>query len=243
MKKLLSLLLACALLCGCGQTSTPADVTTTTPDNVSEESDNRFENYDFSSYAEEIKYNENPDISSKAMPIGYQSASWIEPVGTQGIIGKDSGKTPYGLVVVKILSNDKTVSVSPTGDTELDNKLNDKYGTDAFTSEKIKIATAEVLSSICGEHNVGDVIDISQYAAQYGVNLVAGKEYLIATSSLYVRETQYYQPIRGIHSIFEIKDDFTVYSESPLTVCSRYDGLSLADTAHDLKIAFEELTK
>ena len=46
-----------------------------------------------------------------------------------------------------------------------------------------------------------------------------------------------------IHGVFEIKEDYTVVAQSALSVSAKYDGLSLADVAHDFEKAFEEVAK
>lgn len=227
MKKILPLLLVAALLCGCSENTTGSDVEASVPDSVTEESGNRYESYDFLAYSEEIKYNPNPDNSGKSQGSANADSSYSS-VKLENIIGE-----AFGIAVIKVTEDGEPLEYSMAGDNkELEQAMLEKYG--KVDMAVVDVVQAEVMYSISGGHEIGEEISIS------GNNdLEIGKEYLIITKEYEESGKIYFPSISGAIGIFDISDDFTVVSKASAYTAAKYDGLSLADTAHDLKTMFD----
>ncbi len=237
MKKLLPLLLIAVLICGCAANGIQDDTTikqptTSTGDNKTEEYD--IKNYDYSSYSDNIKYNLNPDVSFKPLPGIYSLSDSYVPSLTEDLM-----KDAYGVVVVNIKSKSEPIKIETT-DFQIDKETGSFV--EVPTVYEVPVYEAEVLKSLGGGHNQGDLIEISTYLESYGIKFTEGKNYIVITYKNEFKEEGkvYYPPNCMIHSVFEIKDDYTVVAQSALFTSAKYDGLSLADVAHDLETYYNK---
>lgn len=241
--RVILMLTATALLAGCADGLKPAtsNIHSSTKAqqesseaNISEEAEtiltgSRFVDYDFSAYSENIQYNENPDISFKPLPSAYDYCDYSQPRSSLDLL-KDS----TGVAILHILNGSEVEEISLTGDSELDKAISDKTGDPSFATLKREAVQAQVVYNVYGEQQVGEILTVSMFAEPWGTELVTGKDYLVILAEL--KSLGRYTAIDGINSIYEIKDDFTVVSQSPMYESAKYDGLSLADIVHDFAV-------
>ncbi len=238
--RMFAVLTTVALLSGCASTSesvvqnitpTAEALQESSETNITEEAEivlstNRFDDYDFSAHSENIQYNENPDTSFKPLPPAYDTADYSIPHSTLDLLRESTG-----VAILHILDGSEVEEISLTGDPELDKAISDKAGDPSFATLKREPVQAQVIYNVYGDQQVGEVLTVSMFARTWGTELVTGKDYLVILREL--KSLGCYTAIDGINSIYEIKDDFTVVSQSPMYESAKYDGLSLADIAYD----------
>lgn len=115
---------------------------------------------------------------------------------------------------------------SLTGDSELDNMIAQKAGTDNIITGTV--FEAKVLYSLSGENENGQSINIYYPAGDWGVKLVEGNDYLVTLTEW----GDSFKLTRDMNSVFDIDDDFVITSQSSMAFSAKFNGLTLADASY-----------
>lgn len=178
-----------------------------------------------------IQFNQNPDLSKKAVPEGYANSEYSEPMDFFELVNMAGT-----IVIVKITDSGDYTGQSFTSNAEMDKALQEKWQSDPLTIDaEIYYAQAEAIVS-GNWYTTGDIIPVFMPCGNFGATLEKDRYYLLILDDYAGGVCKLYN---GAESVFEIMDDNTVISQSHFRVPSMFDGLTVDELAAVLKFEKE----